>query len=228
MNQRLVTFTGIGLIVILLVIVLFVRVNQNNNAPSSVSLANLDTTGQPRLGQEDAPVTLVVFEDFNCSHCRLFNENELPKIEREFIHTGQAKLYFINFAFMGPDSRAAALASECVYKQTPTGFWDYEKILMRSQGNDIYHTRGLVELATTYVADIDAELLQQCIDNDEAVADLEADIALARAVGVDSTPTVIVNEAFAQNYTYDIVAEAIRAELAIPVVAEDSDSEDTP
>lgn len=213
MNQRLVTFTGIGLIALLLGIILFTRASQGNNAPRTVSLANIETKGQPMLGQEDAPVTLVVFEDFSCSHCRHFNEDELPKIEREFIDTGKAKLYFVNFAFLGANSRAAALASECVYKQSPAGFWDYEKILMRSQGKDIYDTESLVELASTYVSGIDSAALSQCIEKEETADVLDADIAMARAVGVDSTPVVVVNGTFAQNYSYDIVAPAIRDAL---------------
>lgn len=224
MNQRLVTFTGIGLIVVLLAIILFTRSSQGNNTPRTVSLTNLDTTGQPILGEEDAPVTLVVFEDFTCSHCRLFNEDELPKIEREFIDTGKAKLYFVNFAFLGANSRAAALASECVYLQNPAGFWDYEKILMRSQGKDIYDTEGLVELANTYVSGIDSAALSQCIEEEETAAILDADIAMARAVGVDSTPVVIVDGTFAQNYSYDTVAAAIREALGEPI-ANDSATE---
>ena len=84
--------------------------------------ANLSRGDGASRGLADAPVTLVLFSDFQCPFCSqmaagLINDI-LPK-ERE-----RVRLIFRNFPLEGhPWARAAAEAMACVREQNEDGFW---------------------------------------------------------------------------------------------------------
>lgn len=215
-QNRLVVITGISIIAAVIALIIFSKVT--NGSPASnqvsegeVSFADIDTSLQPRLGEEDAPVEVFVFEDFSCPHCKDFTEQVLPQLEREFFSTGQAKLYFVNFAFMNANSTIAARASECAYQQDADLFWDYKTVLMRSQGQDqdVYTAEGLAQLASEYVPNLDAAALQQCVENEETAAVVQADADIARSHQISSTPTVVVQGQKTVSASLSAVREAI-------------------
>ena len=48
-------------------------------------------------GNEDAKVTIITYESLTCSHCADFHKNVYPKLKKEFIDTGLAKIEFRHF-----------------------------------------------------------------------------------------------------------------------------------
>ena len=48
-------------------------------------------------GNIDAKISLIVYESLTCSHCASFHENIYPKLKKDFIDTGLAKIEFRNF-----------------------------------------------------------------------------------------------------------------------------------
>ena len=75
---------------------------------------------QPVIGKKDAPVTMILFSDFSCPHCSLFDKTVLPKIKSDLVDKGKAKLYFMNFPFINASSTVAASASEASVKGSST------------------------------------------------------------------------------------------------------------
>ena len=163
--------------------------------------ATLSIEGQPSSGDPDSPVTVAVFEDFRCPACGSFTSDVYPQIKREYIDTDKIQFVFINFPLPGHGEPAvtAALASECVYQQNPKAFWDYKNLLFRLQqvslqeGEGIYNARYLSSLASDNLANIDGDALRTCIEDKETLELVEGDIAMARAIGVPSTPSVYIN-----------------------------------
>jgi protein-disulfide isomerase len=45
------------------------------------------------LGRDDAPNTVILYSSFTCSHCKQFHDKELPKFKKEYVDTGEAKIY---------------------------------------------------------------------------------------------------------------------------------------
>ena len=77
----------------------------------------IEYEGQPFLGEESAPVAIVEFGDYKCPACKAFDESLFPLIEQEFVETGQAKFYFMNYSFINNDSHRSAQFAETVYQE---------------------------------------------------------------------------------------------------------------
>ena len=57
------------------------------DAPKQLSF-DLFVQGEPSLGRQDAPVTIVEFSDYQCPYCRLFQQTVFPELKNEFIDKG--------------------------------------------------------------------------------------------------------------------------------------------
>ena len=156
--------------------------------------ANLDYSGQPVLGDENAPVKVALFEDFLCPHCASFTEDVLPRLKREYKDNDKVAFFFINFPLggFGPPSVISALASECAYEQNNEAFWELKTVLMRSQRKIDYTAKGLAELADQYVPDLDIKDFETCVEESRHLEKVSGDREIASAVAT-STPTVLVN-----------------------------------
>ena len=93
----------------------------------------IDVSMSPPIeGSEDAPITIIEFGDFQCPKCDQWFQNEKPTITQDYIDTGKANLYFIDFPFLGDDSVTAANASYCADEQGK--YWEYHSTLYNNQG----------------------------------------------------------------------------------------------
>jgi protein-disulfide isomerase len=201
--QRLTIITAVVLVLAILGFVIFNQTRPASRAgQTSADPSQLSYEGQPAIGDANAPVKIAIFEDFKCPACKFFDENVWPKLEREYIDTKQVQAYFINYAFLAPDSRTAAVAGECVYQQNEALFWEYKKIVYRSQGpeSQAWATPArLTELAREYVPDINADELRSCIDENRYEEAVQNDLAMGTAIGVRGTPSVFVNGTKVEN-----------------------------
>ena len=166
---------------------------------------------QPRMGADDASVELVFFEDFLCPHCATFTETIVPRLEREFVDSGEASIHFVNFVVMGPESERIAAVGECVAEQGDDAFWAFEEAAFRSQST--LSERRATELAIEYVEGLDEEALRECIDEDRGVEAVRRDVGIAQELGLGGTPSVLV-DGEEVNATYDAIARAVDASLA--------------
>jgi protein-disulfide isomerase len=70
----------------------------------------------PLLGSSNAPVEMMIFEDFRCEECKEFSLHIMPLIEQNFIQTGKVKVYLIPLSIFG-DTDAVAKIMVCLSKQ---------------------------------------------------------------------------------------------------------------
>ena len=49
------------------------------------------------IGEDGAPVEIKVFSSLTCPHCAKFHNDVLPKIKKEFVETGDAKIILTDF-----------------------------------------------------------------------------------------------------------------------------------
>ena len=142
---------------------------------------NYGTTedGHPFLGNEDAPVTVYEFADFQCPHCKQHHDVFAREVVKTFIEPGKAKLVWITFPFMGDGSAddESVLASMAGYCALDQGKFNRERIRL------IAERMGL-----------DVAAWDRCIDDPATRAKTDADKAFAREKGIESTPSFLVGD----------------------------------
>lgn len=211
--QRLTLVTLAVIALVVVGVIVYFRVAPQQSQTSSAS-SDIDVTDQPMLGEESAPAEIAVFEDFKCPACQFFDAEVMPQLERELIDTGQARIYFFNFPFIGADSTTAAIAGECVYRQDNAAFWDYKTFVFRSQGpeSEAWATpAALAEIARANVPSIDADALQSCTEDETYAEQVSDDQAMGNSAGVSGTPTVFVNGVAMENFEFATIQEAVAA-----------------
>ncbi|MCY4354605.1 MAG: thioredoxin domain-containing protein [Truepera sp.] len=207
MNPRRLTLLTV-VVVVLAVVTALVVARLRGNAPAEF---NLD--GQPSLGDASASVEIALFEDFLCPHCATFTESIFPLLKRDFVDTGQARIYFVNFPVLGPGSERIARASECVYHQSESAFWDLKEAMFRSP-SELDNSRRIVEFAEVYAPGIDSDALHNCIGSSIARKEVARDTDLARSLGLNSTPSVTVNGVQVTNLSLNRIRVAVERALA--------------
>lgn len=143
----------------------------------------------PALGAASAPVTIVEFSDFQCSFCKKFWSDTLPKIKENYINAGKVRFVYRHFAILGKLSEQAAIAAECAGEQEK--FWNYHDKLFASQGGLAFTDSNLKQYARELK--LDAGKFGQCLDAGKYRRKVEAETGIAASLGARGTPTFFVN-----------------------------------
>lgn len=209
-SQRLTLLTIIIAVLVVLAAVIVPRLT-STKGPETV--ASIDYSVQPRLGNPDAPVKVAVFLDFICPHCASFSENEAPTLVREFVDTGKASLYYLNFPVIDPAVRSRYLAelAECVYQQSNDAFFKLEPIWMRAQNELARDTSRALDLAVQYAPELDAAELRTCVSTNATAEAVRVDEAIARQANVTGTPSVLIDGVLLANPSIANIRSAIEA-----------------
>ncbi len=184
------------------------------NAPGSGSGAN-DAPYEPIVrshvegrieGDPDAPVRIIEFSDFQCPFCGQYARETAPALRKEFVDTGIASVEYRHVAFLGPESVRAAEAAECALEQG--FFWEYHDIIFQKQppdgrenvgayssGNLKRFAREMADAWATLAPErtFDADEFDACVDSRRTRAEVELQTQQARAMGVNSTPSFLIN-----------------------------------
>lgn len=172
------------------------------------------------LGEAEAPVTIEVFEDFQCPACKTFTEDIEPLVVENYVAGGQVRYVFRHFPFLddqvaGSESDQPANASMCAAEQGR--FWDYHDMLFANwngENQGAFIDKRLVAFAEALNLDMDE--FNACFEQNEYQDVIAEDLAAGRQAGVTGTPSVLVNgrmisPGFVPSFQ-DIEA-AVRAEL---------------
>ena len=144
----------------------------------------------PSLGSASAPITIIEFSDFQCSFCRKFWAETLPKLKEAYINTGKAQFSYRHFAILGKHSEQAALASECAAEQRK--FWEYHDQLFKNQGGLAFTESRLKQ----YARDIglNVGVFGTCLETGKYRQKVERETEAAANLGGRGTPLFIVNQ----------------------------------
>ena len=64
---------------------------------SNINAENSDQIKRIVVGNKDAKITIITYESLTCSHCANFHIDVYPKLKRDYIDTGIAKIEFRHF-----------------------------------------------------------------------------------------------------------------------------------
>jgi protein-disulfide isomerase len=145
------------------------------------------------LGRADAPVTLDLWADFQCPVCLRFTDTIEPLLRAGYVQTGAVRVVFHDLAFIGQESIEAAAAARIADAIGP-GFWPMHDLLYGNQGAEnggAFSDDRLAAMAVRLGMDRTAFLAALA---DPAYTDaVKAETAQGTALGVSSTPTLVIN-----------------------------------
>jgi protein-disulfide isomerase len=169
------------------------QVSQEQSPASTPTLMEY-LVGQTRhfQGDQNAPVTLIEFSDFQCPYCGKFATETEQQIYDQYIKTGKLRFGYIHFTFLGQESQWAAEASECANDQN--AFWAYHDYLFAHQSGEnlgVFNKDNLKKFAVTL--NLNAEQFNQCLDSGKYTDLVKSQTSMAQNLGVSSTPTMVIN-----------------------------------
>jgi protein-disulfide isomerase len=140
----------------------------------------------PVRGRADALVTIAMFTDFQCPFC----VRVMPTITTLLERHPEARLVFKHFPLpMHPDARPAAIAA--IAADRAGRFWPFHDLVWAAGGKDLGGRAGMRRFAA--MSAVDLTRFERDMDDPRTTETLEADLALARRVGVTGTPCFFIN-----------------------------------
>jgi|CXWL01.1.fsa_nt_gi protein-disulfide isomerase len=153
--------------------------------PEPARAASQTVGDDPAWGSPAAPVTMLVYSDFQCPFCI----RAYPTIKQlQAKYKDRMRLVFKDFPLdMHPQAAKAAEAGSCALEQGR--FWDYHDRLFENpralQVPDLKKTAQSLGL--------DGAKFAQCLDSGKYTTEWQADMAEGQKAGANGTPTFFAN-----------------------------------
>lgn len=145
----------------------------------------VDIKNAPILGAVDAPLTLVEFSDFECPYCMRVQPTIKALLEK---YKGQIRLAYLHLPLpMHSQAQAAALAAWAAGQQGK--FFEYH--------DRLFDLKGKIQPSSYEKIAQDLKLNLAKFNKDrqspQALAQVEADEQQAAKLGINGTPTFVLN-----------------------------------
>ncbi len=170
----------------------FALINDDNEDAAAANIIAADTlpatvTGVPVVtaddhirGDENAPVTIIEYSDFECPYCERFHPTMLEVMEK---YDGKVRWVFRHFPLsFHPNAKPAALAAECAADQGK--FWEFADKLFENRetlGDDLY-----TKLATDL--GLNVATFGDCYTSGKYSDKIDSQASEGAAAGVSGTP----------------------------------------
>ncbi|HEY5628832.1 MAG TPA: thioredoxin domain-containing protein [Candidatus Limnocylindrales bacterium] len=146
------------------------------------------------LGSEAAPVTLEVYDDFQCPVCAQHSLNVEPSLVSKYVVPGKLRIVHHDIAILGGkptepnnESRIAASGAVCAVAQGK--YWDYAHWVYGNQtvenGGEFTRDR-LASIAKA--AGLDPIAFRACLDESGTTSQVDAATQKAIGMGINTTP----------------------------------------
>lgn len=163
-----------------------------DHSPEELRARFSRANGEPEVGPENAPVTIVEFTDFQCPDCARMNtillEQILPNYENKI------RVVFRDFPLpYHAWAKSAAIAGRCVYNVDSKGYLLYRSLLFQHQTEiaEGDSSKNLLDFAAQ--AGADRESVARCTEDKSVVSRVNSDVSDARDLQIGMTPTIYIN-----------------------------------
>lgn len=172
-----------------------------------VTRYDIPTDGFPSLGPADAPITIVIFSDYQCPFCKRWHDQVYEPLMRAY--PGKIRLVARNLPLsFHPEALPAAQAALCAGEQK--AFWEYHDALFGDLplGEETYK-----QYASELGLDVNA--FEKCIRENRYEEFVKKDAAFAQELGVTGTPTFFINGlAIVGAQPLEVFTNVVQKELA--------------
>ncbi len=181
--------------------------------PPQMPRVDVEAIG-PSKGPTNAPVTMVVFSDFECPYCAR-SKAVIDQVVRDY--GDKVRIVYRDFPLpFHANAPKAAEAALCADEQGK--FWEFHDHLFANQ--DKLQLAALKETARTL--GLDGAAFDACLDGGKMTARVEKNLEAGREAGVTGTPAFFINGLPLEGaQPYAAFKQALDLELGIPAAAAD-------
>jgi protein-disulfide isomerase len=171
---------------------------------------NLDRPNSPKLGPDNARVTIVEFLDPACETCRAF----YPGVKDILRKNPNDVRLVIRYAALHPGSENIVRILEAARRQDK--FWPVLEALLEAQPRWASHSSPNLGVAwnTAVAAGLNAQQAQKDILLPELDSLLQQEFRDRTALGVEKTPTFFVNGKPLPSFGYEQLVNLVNRELS--------------
>jgi protein-disulfide isomerase len=102
-------------------------------SPAATSAPQDSALASRTKGSPEAPVTVLEIADFQCPACRIFWEQTMPYLQREYVESGKVRFVFLNLPLVSIHHNAAAAAQFAMCAARQDRFWPIHDALFEHQ-----------------------------------------------------------------------------------------------
>ncbi len=208
-------FIGKGIVIVTILVVIGAVIWGLNSQNSGTREVNVEVTEEDTfLGNSDAKVTLIEYSDFQCPACKSYEP--IIKQLRESYTAEELKFVFRHFPLRSihPNADLAAQAAESAGEEGK--FWEMKDVLFEKQSEwaEEKDPRGFFSAYAQGLGLDVAEFEEDMKSDDDSKERVEKDYQSGVALGINSTPTFILNGVIIKNpQSLDEFKTLIDAEL---------------
>ena len=170
-----------------------------------LSLANNTLKGM-KLGNDDAPITVIEYRSLTCSHCAEFSKVTFPELKEKYIDTGKIRFELRPFALNAIDLNAFKL----LHCSNEDDFLSLEKLLFEDQEKWIISSPSDLVLENSTEAlgkygllfGITKDQYNSCLE-DEEITDFIISMRMegSQKYNICSTPSFVFNDVVYGGYS---------------------------
>lgn len=156
------------------------------------ALRNISLSGEPSQGPANAPVTLVEYADLQCPTCARMQEFlETQVVPR---YGNKLRIVFKEYPLPFHDwSLTAAIGCQCAYQINPASFVPLRTAIFRNQ--ELINITNVRETVLNLGEQVGLNRVQLagCLDAKSSYPRIQRDVAEAKRIDVNQTPTIFIN-----------------------------------
>ncbi len=138
------------------------------------------------LGNPEGDVTVVEFFDYNCGYCK----RALSDMDTLLKNDPNIRFVLKEIPVLGPQSTEASRVSLAFRMLKPEAYGDFHRKLLASRGT----ADEARAIAVAAEFGVDAEALKKAMASPEVAADIAKDMKVAEALGVNGTPSYVIED----------------------------------
>ncbi|MCB5306920.1 DsbA family protein [Yersinia massiliensis] len=158
--------------------------------------------GSPRFGAAKPVLTIVLFTDYNCPFCKIFD----PLLEKLVQEYPQVAVVLKPLPFKGESSVTSARVALTLWQQHPDQFMAFHQRLMAKKG---FHDASSIAAAqkTTGVTPVES--------SEQSLNVLRSNLKLAEQLGVQGTPATLIGDQMVPGaISYEQLEAIVKQQLA--------------
>ncbi|MDO5738976.1 MAG: thioredoxin domain-containing protein [Ornithinimicrobium sp.] len=165
------------------------------------------------IGSVDAPVVMIEYADYRCPFCAKFHLEIRPELT-PLVDDGTLRIEFRDLVLFEEQSQQSAVAARAAASQDRLAAYQKALFGKSTQGHAELAREDFLAMARE-VGVPDLEAFEVALDDEALDALVTADTQEARALGISSTPTFLINTSVVQGaYEAEHMVSVIEQELA--------------